>query len=132
MQLAQDDWNSTLHRADNHAARAAELTAAGHSDNAFARKLAQAEQRWLCEERQLDDAFTEQHRRTQLTPPQRDLEDRARRHLDRDAHDGLAFAQPTALTETGASREEPVDTPEIGTDYEYSYYDYDYDYDYGL
>ncbi|WP_228830734.1 MobF family relaxase [Nocardia beijingensis] len=124
VQLAQDDWNSTLHRADNHAARAAELTAAGHSDNAFARKLAQAEQRWLCEERQLDDAFTEQQRRTQLTPPQRDLEDRARRHLDRDAHDGLAFAQPTALTETGASREEPVDTPEIGTDYEYSHYDY--------
>ncbi|WP_280311058.1 AAA family ATPase [Nocardia abscessus] len=124
--LAQDDWNSTLHRADNHAARAAELASADHSDNAFARKLAQAEQRWLCEERQLDDAFTEQQRRTQLTPPQRDLEDRARRHLDRDAHDGLAFAQPTALTETGASREEPVDTPEIGTDYEYSHYDYDH------
>ncbi|MEV6386817.1 MobF family relaxase [Nocardia xishanensis] len=125
--LAHDTWDATLHRADNHAARAAELAAADHSDNAFARKLAQAEQRWLREEGQLDDAFTEQQRRTQLTPRQRDLEDRARRHLDLNTHHGPASAQPTASTENGASRDEPFDTPETDTNYEYSH-----DYDYGL
>ncbi|MFI2477811.1 MobF family relaxase [Nocardia xishanensis] len=127
--LAHDTWDATLHRADNHAARAAELAAADHSDNAFARKLAQAEQRWLREERQLDDAFTEQQRRTQLTPRQRNLEDRARRHLDLNTHHGPASAQPTVSTENGASRDEPFDTPETDTNYEYSH---DYDYDYGL
>ncbi|MFI9632581.1 MobF family relaxase [Nocardia sp. NPDC051929] len=121
VRTAQDNWDSILHRADNHAARAAELATADTSDSAFAHELAQAEQRWLHEKRQLDDAFTEQQRRTQLTPPQRDLEDRARRHLDLDTHHDPASAQPTAPTDTWASCEEPFEATETGTDYEYSY-----------
>ncbi|WP_051023403.1 AAA family ATPase [Nocardia pneumoniae] len=125
--LAEDVWDSTLHRADNHAARAAELAAAEQSDSAFAHQLAQAERRWLREERQLDDALTEQQRRAQLTPEQRDLEDRARRYLDLNAPDEPELAQAPAAAETQASREEPFDAPEFGPDYGYSH-----EYDQGL
>ncbi|MGY1868677.1 MobF family relaxase [Nocardia gipuzkoensis] len=125
--FAEDAWDSTLQRADNHAVRAAELAAAEQSDSAFAHQLAQAERRWLREERQLDDAVTEQQRRAQLTPEQRDLEDRARRYFDLNAHDELELVQAPAAAETQASREEPFNAPELDVDYGYSH-----EYDCGL
>ncbi|BDT91510.1 hypothetical protein IFM12275_14860 [Nocardia sputorum] len=125
--FAEDAWDSTVQRADNHAARAAELAAAEQSDSAFAHQLAQAERRSLREERQLDDAVTEQQRRAQLTPEQRDLEDRAHRYLDHNAHDEPELAQAPTAAETQMSGEEPFDAPELGLDYGYSH-----EHDYGL
>ncbi|MGY2089177.1 MobF family relaxase [Nocardia gipuzkoensis] len=124
--FTEDAWVSTLERADNHAARVAELAAAEQGDIAFAHQLAQAERR-LREECQLDDVVTEQQRRAQLTPEQRDLEDRARRYLDLNAHDEVELVQAPAAAETQASREEPFDAPELDVDYGYSH-----EYDCGL
>ncbi len=99
------EWASLQAQAADEAARAAELADAAERDREVAERDAEHRQRhtdYLDRVHvQLDEIATERQRRHDLDPAQRDLEDRARRHLD-----GPAVAEPQEHPRASAQRQE--------------------------